>query len=86
MKEPIFPPMMTTLSETTEPYPRPDLVKCFHVQAGEPCTRYLEGTEGERAAIVAFLRRFEDPNAQYLANRIESGAHLKADQTGRSEP
>lgn len=30
-------------------------VKCFHVNAGKPCTRYVEGAEGERKAIAEWL-------------------------------
>lgn len=56
MTEPKFPPMMTTLSQNSgEPYPFPENVKCFHVQAGQPCTRYLEGVEGERKAIGEWI-------------------------------
>jgi hypothetical protein len=30
--------------------------RCFHVDQGRRCTRYLEGSEGERASIVKWLR------------------------------
>jgi hypothetical protein len=30
-------------------------VRCFHVEQGRPCTRYLEGSNGERAAILERL-------------------------------
>lgn len=26
--------------------------RCFHVDAGKPCTRYLEGSKGERRATI----------------------------------
>ncbi len=53
MSDPKFP---TVLSQNTDPYPFPEYVKCFHVQAGRPCTRYLEGSQGERKSILAALR------------------------------
>jgi len=30
-------------------------IKCFHVDAGKPCTRYLEGSEAMQRETIAFL-------------------------------
>jgi hypothetical protein len=35
----------------------PPEVRCFHVDAGKPCTRYLEGAMGEREEIASYLER-----------------------------
>lgn len=64
--------------------PRTDSPRCFHVDAGKRCTRYLEGAEGERAAVVKWLRweaeHRTSPTAQRLldaANDVESRVHLR---------
>lgn len=33
-----------------------DEAKCFHVEAGKPCTRYLEGSAAEQKAVLEFLK------------------------------
>jgi histidinol-phosphate/aromatic aminotransferase/cobyric acid decarboxylase-like protein len=80
MTEAKFPPMMTVLSQNTEPYPFPEHVKCFHVQAGQPCTRYLEGSQGERKEIVAALRQLshdlEEEGSEDYACGVERAIQL----------
>ncbi len=58
--------------------------RCFHVDAGKPCTRYLDGSRAERASIVAWLRWEADhrpsPTDQRLrdaADGVEAKEHLR---------
>ena len=71
----------------SRPGPRPETVlpedaRCFHVEAGKRCTRYLEGSNAEREAVVAWLRKLgEDSSLIYALNcadMIEKGRHLRA--------
>lgn len=53
--------------------------KCFHVEAWERCTRYLEGSSGERAAVVAWLRTLDPSGGVYplnVADMVEKGWHV----------
>ena len=61
---------------------------CFHAAKGERCTRYLEGSRGERAEIVAWLRTEADVQGpsgygvcakilHELASNIERGVAAK---------
>ncbi len=61
--------------------------RCFHVDAGKRCTRYLEGSEGERAAIVEWLRDLVvSPGYPHgFAQNIEDGVH-KSRRRERGQP
>jgi len=66
-------------------------VKCHHVEAGKPCTRYLDGSDGERREIVAWLR--SNPvevalmrTVAALADAIERGDHLKRGRASETPP
>lgn len=72
----------------SDPNQRPDVgflgdARCFHVDAGKRCTRYVEGANAERAAIVAFLRRFtlgtfaDGQLTNLAADAIDRGDHLR---------
>lgn len=66
--------------------------RCFHVQAGKPCTRYLEGALAEACAIVAWLRakHDEDPNEWWplraVADAIESRPNRQPPSTRMPPP
>jgi hypothetical protein len=86
----------------SDPNQRPDVgflgdARCFHVDAGKRCTRYVEGANAERAAIVAWLKRLERKAAKEIpesssirhldmayagvAAAIEDGVHLRTEST-----
>lgn len=51
-------------------------VKCFHVDAGKPCTRYLEGALAEREACAKLL-------AVEVLQLISKGEHDEASIVAR---
>lgn len=81
------------IREHVDPVPRSNEARCFHVEAGKHCTRYLEGADGERAAIVKWLRWEADhrpsPTDQRLrdaADVIEAGKHTRPEAQRTANP
>ena len=71
----------------------PNNARCFHVEAGQPCTRYLEGAERERAEVVKYLRKHAETvipimagELRRVASIVERGCRLDSPKADESPP